>query len=330
MLSPQFINNLWYGKHYLSVLLLPVSWLYAGFMLLRRLAYVSGILPVQQIGVPIIVVGNIIVGGTGKTPLIIWLVEFLKEKGYRPGVISRGYGGSAGSLPQQVRADSSPYIVGDEPVLIAQRSDCAVAVSTKRYAAAKELAKHTDCDILLCDDGLQHYALHCDIEIVVTDDGRQFGNNRYLPAGPLRESVKRLDSVDMVVCNGREDKNQYKMEYSYSKLVCLNNNKEQQDLEYFSGRAVHAVAGIGNPEHFFSKLCEKNILIIKHIFPDHYPYKENDVLFDDNLPVIMTEKDAVKCRRFARENFWYLPISANMTSVFKHRLTTLLAEINNG
>ena len=169
MLTPQSLEQLWHGKHPLVYLLLPLSWIYAALIDIRRFAYMAGILPVQQVDVPVIVVGNITVGGTGKTPLIIWLADYLKAKGMKPGVISRGYGGRTKKWPQQVRVDSNPSFVGDEPVLLAQRTLCPVAVSPNRFVAAKELLEHTDCDILLCDDGMQHLSLHIDIEIAVID-----------------------------------------------------------------------------------------------------------------------------------------------------------------
>lgn len=330
MLSPQFINRLWYGKHFLSYVLLPLSWLYALYMIIRKLAYASGMLPVQRVPALVIVVGNVTVGGTGKTPLIIWLADFLLNNGYQPGIISRGYGGAVKKWPQQVRADSNPAFVGDEPVLIAQHVDCPVVVSPDRYVAARELLEHTDCDVLLCDDGLQHLSLHRDIEIAVIDAEKRFGNGHCLPAGPLREPVRRLDSVDMIVSNGGTGKNQYEMEYLPLKLCSLQDKQRACQLDEFSGQVIHAVAGIGNPEKFFSSLRNKNLKIIQHIFPDHHLYKPDDLMFNDGLPVVMTEKDAVKCRDFAENNFWYLPIEVKMNNTFEHRLITLLKEVGDG
>lgn len=330
MISHQFIEELWYGESAYSTLLTPVSWLYAVAMLLRRLLYASGIVPVQRVPVPVIVVGNITVGGTGKTPLIIWLAQFLKQQGYRPGIVSRGYGGTVKHWPQQVRPDSNPYLVGDEPVLIAQRTHCPVAISPYRYHAAKALTEHTDCDLILCDDGLQHHALYRDIEIAVVDGGRQFGNGRCLPAGPLREMVRRLKSVDLVVGNGVSGKSQYLMEYLPLPPRSVQDEGRQCDIAAFAGQPVHAVAAIGNPERFFSYLRGQQLNITKHIFPDHHPFKPEDLKFDDGLPVLMTEKDAVKCREFAGPNCWYIPIEAKMASVFEHRFATLLNEVIDG
>ena len=331
MLSPQFIERLWYGNHILSRLLLPVSWLYALFMLLRRAAYAAGLLAVQKVSVPVIVVGNLTVGGTGKTPLIIWLAEFLKDKGYHPGVVSRGYGGTARQWPQQVRPDTDPMVVGDEPVIISRRTGCPVAIAPNRYIAARELIRHTGCDLILCDDGLQHLELDRELEIVVIDGERQFGNNRCLPSGPLREPVSRLRTVDMVVSNGREGKNQYLMEYVPQPLKSLNPaTTGQLELNAFSGRKVHAVAGIGNPNNFFSILRNQGIDIIKHAFPDHYYYRPEELMFNDDLPVVMTEKDAVKCEKFNIPDCWFLPVQARMTNAFEHRLANLIEELDGG
>ena len=330
MFTTQFLDQLWYGKHPLFYLLLPLGWLFAGFVATRRFAYLTGILPVQKVPVPVIVVGNITVGGTGKTPLIIWLGEYLQQRGMKPGFISRGYGGQAEKWPQQVRADSNPALVGDEPVLIAQRTQCPVAVSPNRFIAAKELLEHTDCDILLCDDGLQHLSLYRDIEIAVIDGDRRFGNGHCLPAGPLRESLGQLDKVDMIVGNSKAGKNEFLMEYVPLAFISLADEGEILEPESMRGKDVHAVAGIGNPQRFFSYLRSLGMRVIKHEFPDHYSYDARDLDFDDDIPVVMTEKDAVKCREINTGNYWYLKIGVEMSKTFEHRLNILLKELNDG
>lgn len=330
MLSQEFIEELWYGDHPLSLCLAPLGWAFAGVALLRRLAYTTGILPVQQVPVPVIIVGNISVGGTGKTPLIIWLANYLKEMGHRPGIISRGYGGKARKWPQQVRADSNPHLVGDEPVLIARHTGCPVGVSPRRYIAARELLEHKSCDVLLCDDGLQHLALDRDLEIAVVDGDRRFGNGRCLPAGPLREPVGRLRSVDMVVCNGRPGRNEYAVTYEYGDLHSLADPARTLALEALRGRKVHAVAGIGNPARFFSHLRGYDIRLVKHEFPDHHGFSAGDLEFDEKLTVVMTEKDAVKCEAFAGDDAWYLPVKAQPGEAFRHRLVVLLKELFDG
>lgn len=327
MLSGEFLETLWYGRHPLAGVLAPVGWCYAAFMWLRRIGYLSGILPVRELTVPVIVVGNITVGGTGKTPLVIWLAEYLKSQGYRPGIVSRGYGGTVPKFPQQVRPDSSPDTVGDEPVLIAQRTGCPVAVSPKRHIAARELVKHTSCNILICDDGLQHHVLGRDIEIAVVDGDRRLGNGRCLPAGPLREPAGRLKSVDMVVANAKAGKSEFLMEYRSLPLRSLTDESRRLDVGSLRGQSVHAVAGVGNPGRFFSYLRSKAVPIIKHEFPDHFCYRPEDLRFGDEFPIVMTEKDAVKCRGFALENAWYLPIEANLPAAFQHRLSVLLKEV---
>ena len=330
MLSPEFIENLWYGKHPLSLLLLPLSWGYQFFMVIRRLGYVAGLFPVRRVKAPVIVIGNITVGGTGKTPLVIWLADFLKQNNFRPGIVSRGYGGAATLWPQQVRPDSDPYMVGDEPVVIARRTACPVAASPDRYIAAEGLLEHGKCDILICDDGLQHYALARDIEIAVVDSVRRFGNQRCLPAGPLRESPGRLNSVDMIVSNGKPEHGEYQMEYTPQPLRSVMDESKSMELEALANQTVHAVAGIGHPARFFSLLRFYGINIIEHQFPDHHHFKRQDIQYGDDMPVVMTEKDAIKCTEFADTRHWYVPIDVKMGNTFEHRFSTLLKDITNG
>ncbi len=325
-----FLDRVWYGGHRLAPLLAPAGWCYAAVIWLRRLAYASGLLPVSNLPVPVVVVGNLTVGGTGKTPLVIWLVEFLKSQGWRPAVVSRGYGGRMTRHPQQVRPDSSPDMVGDEPVLIAQRTRCPVAVARRRVRAAEEIIRHTDCNIIICDDGLQHLALGRDIEIAVVDGDRRFGNGRCLPAGPLRDLPGRIHDVDLVVANGKAARSEFLMEYEALPLRALEDGARSMPISALRGREVHAVAGIGNPARFFSFLRSHEVHIVKHEFPDHHPFTPADLAFDDDLPVVMTEKDAVKCRAFAAKHWWYLPVEARLPGVLQHRLRTLLREFVDG
>ena len=299
-------------------------------MMLRRLGYVSGLLPVQQVAVPVIIIGNITVGGTGKTPLVIWVADFLKQKNFHPGIISRGYGGMANHWPQQVRPDSNPGTVGDEPVLIARRTGCPVAVSPDRFKAAVELLEHKKCDILICDDGLQHHTLARDIEIAVIDSVRRFGNGRCIPAGPLREPISRLKSVDIVVSNGRPEYGEYQMELVPGSFHSVADPDKEVDKDAFRNTTVHAVAGIGNPLRFFTQLRRSGIRIIEHQFPDHYRFQRGDIQFGDELQVVMTEKDAVKCTEFADDKHWYLAVDARMNPIFEHRFSKLLKDISDG
>ncbi len=330
LLSKEFIENIWYTKHPLGVLLTPFSWIYTLIIVLRRLCYQSGLIAVNQIDAPVIIVGNITVGGTGKTPLVILLAEYFRNKGFNPGIVSRGYGAELSGKTQQVRPDSDPALVGDEPVLIAKRTNCPVAIAVQRRKAAEELIEHSDCDLILCDDGMQHYSLGRDLEIAVIDGQRRFGNQHCLPAGPLREPISRLDTVDFVVSKYIAGRHEYKMEYSYGDLVSLVDSTKTIPVSSLLDQSVHAIAGIGNPDRYFSYLRNQKLKLIMHEFPDHYPYTPEDINFNDGLPVVMTEKDAVKCASYATKLHWYLPISAALPESFTYRLDTLMKEIING
>lgn len=330
LLSSEFVEDLWYGKHPLSIVLAPLAWCYQLAMTLRRLMYQSGILPIQRLDVPVIVVGNIVAGGTGKTPLVIWLADYLQDKGFHPGIVSRGYKSKVKRWPQQVRKDSNPELVGDEPVLLARRTNCPVAIAPNRHTAAEALIEHEDVDIIICDDGLQHYALARDIEIAVIDGVRRHGNGRCFPAGPLRESANRLKNVDMIVCNTGAVRGEFEMEYVLQQLHSVSDENKRCDIGQFANQTIHAIAGIGNPAKFFASLRGRGLRLIEHEFPDHYQFKTEDIHFDDGLPVVMTEKDAVKCTEFASAEHWFLSINVKMTNAFHHRLTILLKDISNG
>ena len=330
VLSKEFIENIWYSKHPLGLVLLPLSWIYALIIVLRRLCYQSGLIAVNQIDAPVIIVGNISVGGTGKTPLVIWLAKYFKSKGFRPGIISRGYGGKLSGKTQQVRPDSNPSLVGDEPVLIAKRTTCPVAIAVQRRRAAEELITHCDCNLILCDDGMQHYSLGRDMEIAVIDGQRRFGNGHCLPAGPLREPKSRLTTVDFVVSKYFAGRHEFKMEYTYGDLVSLTEPTRTMPVSNLNGQSVHAIAGIGNADRYYSYLRNQKLQIIMHEFSDHHSFTAEDVNFNDGLPVVMTEKDAVKCVDHATEHHWYLPITATLPESFTYRLDALMKEIING
>ena len=327
MLEKQ-MHSIWYGQSGLTALLRPVSWLFCLLVLLRRGAYRFGLLRSVRLPVPVIVVGNISVGGTGKTPLVIEVVNILKQAGFKPGVISRGYGGKARSWPQQVRSDCDPVMVGDEPIVIAKRTQVPMAVGPDRVATGRALLEHFNCDIIVSDDGLQHYALKRDIEIVVVDGMRRFGNGLCLPAGPLREPQKRVDEVDLVVNSGSSVGDEYQMRYLGDYLVNLK-TAEKVPLSDFTGKTVHAAAGVGNPERFFNQLRDMGIKVIEHPFPDHYYFKAQDLCFNDDHVVIMTEKDAVKFKRYADANMWYWPIDVELKKKFNYHLLNIL-EMKNG
>jgi tetraacyldisaccharide 4'-kinase len=318
------LDYYWYTRSPWLLLLTPLSLVYRVIISLRRSAYRTGIFRSTRISLPVIIVGNITAGGTGKTPLVAWLAEHLRGKGYRPGIISRGYGGHAGNWPQQVRPDSDPGVVGDEAVLLATRTHCPMAVAPDRVAAANSLIEHSDCDVILSDDGLQHYALQRDIEIAVIDGVRRFGTGFLIPAGPMREPASRLQEVDLVVINGLGSGQEHPMRMIQGDLHNLLDSGKVCALTDFRSQTVHAVAGIGNPGRFFQSLQQAGLRLEPHSFPDHYQYRPEDIRFNDDRPVIMTEKDAVKCRHFAAANVWYVPVETRMSEAFCDSLDALL------
>jgi len=294
-------------------------------MAVRALCYRLGIKKISHCSVPVMVVGNVTVGGTGKTPLVAFLANHLKEQGLKPGIISRGYGGRSRIWPQAVTFESDPQQVGDEAVLLAQKTQCPVVVGPNRVANLRQLLAGYDCDRVISDDGLQHTAMGRDIEIVVVDGARRFGNGFCLPAGPLREPVQRLHSVDFVVVNGGQDvPDTYRMRCVPGAIYNLASPKRRFMLEDVDRHTVHAVAGIGHPDRFFQQLKSLGVDIIPRAFPDHHAYQRSDFLFLDEAEsdaiVIMTEKDAVKCRRFSDERFWCLPIEVEVDDAFLQSL----------
>lgn len=303
------IVSRWYQNHWTTYLLRPLGWLYQLIITARRHLYRLGLFKQKTFPVPIIVVGNITVGGTGKTPLVIWLAQFLRERGWRPGIVSRGYGGRSPSWPQRVDGKSDPTRVGDEAVLLARRAGVPVVVAPDRVAAVSDLLAHTDCNIVISDDGLQHYALGRDCEIAVLDGERRLGNACCLPAGPLRESKKRLNEVDFVVVNGAPAPDEMGMRLSPTRFYSLNSEKSVDTLP---NSRVNAVAGIGNPQRFFNTLREMGLQVVPHAFGDHHRFSREDIDFKDEDLVVMTAKDAVKCEKFADDRHWYLAVDADV------------------
>lgn len=304
-------QRLWYGGSPWVPVLAPAAGLYRALTALRRAAYRHGPLHVQRLPVPVVVVGNITVGGTGKTPLAICLALALRGAGFHPGLVLRGYGGRARHWPQQVRPDADPYAVGDEAVLLARRTGCPVVAAPDRVAAAHALIEAHDCDVILADDGLQHYRLGRDVEVVVVDGVRRFGNGRCLPAGPLREPPARVHEADFVVVNGGPALGgEMAMQLRGDEARNLVDGRSLPLAAFRDAGAVHAVAGIGDPTRFFTGLERAGLALRRHAFPDHHPYLATDLDFGDENPVLMTEKDAVKCQRHARPHHWYLPVTA--------------------
>lgn len=317
-------DAVWYGKHPLASALTPISWLYRAAVWLRYYLYSRDLLPVTCFNVPVIIIGNIVVGGTGKTPLVIWLTDLLKAEGYKPAVVCRGYLGQASSWPQLVDPSSDPRLVGDEAVLIAKRCEVPVAADPNRVRAVKCLVNQTDCNIVISDDGMQHFALGRDIEIAVIDGERCHGNGRCLPAGPLREPVSRLKNVDLVVSCGSADGVEFEMQLVAQEVRDVRGTGISRDLLSFKGSKVHAVCGIGNAGRFFTQLRDLGLEIQSHEFPDHHQFAPTDIDFKDDVPVLMTEKDAVKCRAFAGPQHWHLPVEATLSSGFDTRVLALL------
>lgn len=314
----RWIQRTWYegGKFYVA--LLPLAGLYWLIIELRRILYRIGVLRTRKASVPVIVVGNVTAGGTGKTPTVVWLAQALQECGFAPGIVSRGYGGSRSGASMRVDAESDPAVVGDEPVLIAMRTGCPVVVDEDRARAASMLVDD-GADLVIADDGLQHYALHRDYEICVIDGSRGIGNGLLLPAGPMRETVARIEQVDQVLVNGRLDQDtsgmptelQNAIEFELvASEICRLNGSLTRPIARFSGSTVHGVAAIGNPRRFFELLRRHGIQVIEHAFPDHATITASELDFADSFDILMTQKDAVKFGQRTPDRFWYVPVDA--------------------
>lgn len=314
----------WYRGSGWLILLRPLELLFRVLAACRRWLYRAGVLKVWRSPVPVVVVGNITVGGTGKTPIVIALVEYLQAGGLKPGVVSRGYGATRDDFPHSLTAHSTVADCGDEPLLIFQRTACPCVVAPDRVAAVQHLLEQFDVDIVLCDDGLQHYALARDFEIAVLDKRRGVGNGYCLPAGPLREPERRLQQVDYVLYRGSIDP-QSGVSYGGEVLVNVSRDEQRPFATAALGEAVHALAGIGQPEQFFSTLEESGFTITTHKFPDHHLYTPDDFSPLNDLPIIMTEKDAVKCRDLVGDNAWYLKISAKIPRQLEQAVSSLVS-----
>jgi len=304
----------WYRRGALAWLLWPASVVFHIVVVIRRLLYRVRLLKSAHPGLPVIVVGNLVAGGSGKTPLVLWIAEFLKGKGWSPGIVSRGYGAHPGA-PRAATIASPDAEVGDEPILLSRRSGCPVWVGEDRTRVIELLrAQHPEVDVLVLDDGLQHYRLRRDLEIAVVDS-RGFGNGFLLPAGPLREPPSRLKSVGAVVSHGSA-MNGYSMKLEGDVLHCMTDAGDRRPAAAFAGQKVHAVAGIGDPNRFFLHLARLGMKPLPHPFPDHHPFTPQELDFGDGLPVMLTEKDAVKLRHAAQPSWWVLPVTAKLDAAF--------------
>ena len=315
------IEAMWYGRRG-PVWMVPLSGLYGLVMAFRSVLYRLGLRHRIKVGVPVVVVGNLTVGGTGKTPLVAWLSTHLAAVGMRVAIVSRGYGGKARGVTR-VTLHSRPSEVGDEPLLLARRAQATVFIGRDRVGAAKA-AVADGADIVLSDDGLQHLALVRNCEIVVIDGQRGFGNGSLLPRGPLRESPRRLRRVNAVVINGALkpgfqlpgflSRTAFTMQMRPGDARPVAGSGQLRSLASFRGTGVHAVAAIGNPQRFFDMLREAGLTLYEHPMPDHHDFKAGDLDFGDSLPVLMTEKDAVKCAAFADARCWYVPVTAEFAA----------------
>ncbi|EPJ87076.1 tetraacyldisaccharide 4'-kinase [Pseudomonas sp. CFII64] len=308
----------WYAGHPALALLRPLECLYRRVVEGKRARFLAGQGEIYKAPIPVIVVGNITVGGTGKTPLILWMIEHCRSRGLRVGVVSRGYGATPPSLPWRVAAEQSAAQAGDEPLLIVQRTGVPLMIDPDRSRAVRALLDSEPLDLILSDDGLQHYRLARDLELVLIDAARGLGNRRCLPAGPLREPVERLNSVDAVLYNGASADRDGGYAFGLKPAALVNlRSGERQPVDFFPpGQAVHAVAGIGNPQRFFSTLEGLHWRPVAHAFADHAAYSVQALTFTPSLPVVMTEKDAVKCRPFAADDWWYLAVDAVPSAAF--------------
>lgn len=315
-----FINAFWYRKNPFAFLLLPLSWIYCFIMFIRQKAYQKNIFKIYRVRVPVIIVGNITVGGTGKTPLVMALVDALKNNGFHPGIISRGYRGKSKVWPIAVTEKSDPMMVGDEPVLLAKNTLVPIVVGPNRVASAEMLLADFGCDVIVSDDGLQHYALARDIEIAVIDGNRRLGNEWCLPAGPLRESKNRLNSVDFIVANGNACAGEYKMRFELTEIVNILNPAKTISFSDCHAKKITAMAGIGNPKRFFDDLRKKGLVFSEIEFPDHYAFSKKDFVHLHDEMILMTEKDAVKCVDYCDKRFWFVRGNAQCDEVMMERV----------
>lgn len=312
-----WIEQHWRRSTWLTALLAPLSLLFGAAAGARRALYRAGVLRPVRLPVPLIVVGNLTVGGTGKTPFVIWLAQHLRSQGWRPGIVSRGHG-AAEAGPAPVAATSDPARFGDEPVLLARRTGCPVWIGRDRVSAAQALlAHHPECNVIISDDGLQHYRLGRQVEIAVVDGDKGFGNGWLLPAGPLRERPARLNEVDLVVVNGEARHpfapgRVHRMRLEGEQFYHLLNPRRVVPAGHFLGKRLHAVAGIGNPQRFFDRLRALGLCGIFHAFPDHHRFRADELRFADAEAILMTEKDAIKCEAFADDRHWVLAVTAEV------------------
>lgn len=322
----QTLVSAWYDRAGWLHLLRPLAWVYRMLAWSRRRQFRHlRAATLDPSAVPVIVVGNITVGGSGKTPLLMALASDLKRRGHRVGIVSRGYGGTAKQFPLRVSMETPASLCGDEPAMLARRLRIPVVVDPNRARAIEVLGAggQQPCDVILSDDGLQHYAMRRDIEIIVVDAERGFGNELCLPAGPLREPLSRLREADFLIANGDDVRLRLPRQHAFIPMkleaqacISLASGEIKSITEFFRRQMLHGVAGIGNPSRFFNQLKQLGSQVIEHPFPDHFSYRTADLNFGDALPIVMTEKDAVKCKEFTLRNAWYVQSNAILPESF--------------
>src|SRR3990167_3168007 len=324
-----FLVQAWYRQHliWLTLLLLPIAYLFRLVVLVRKYCYQYHLFTSTCLPVPVVIVGNLTVGGTGKTPFVIWLVNYLQSNHIKVGVISRGYGGNNNQAPVFINNSSHAIEVGEEPILIYQQTNCPVVVCKNRVAAANYLLAKTSCEIIISDDGLQHYALARDLEIAFIDGTKRYGNGQCLPEGPLREPLSRLTTVDYIIVTVGNSLQETVMQLLPQGLILLINPSQQVDKFMLQDKVIHAVAGIGHPERFFHMLRTLKLRFFEHSFPDHYHYTKESLNFGEDAVIVMTEKDAIKCKEFATKDFYYLPVKAELPERFSGNLLTRVRQL---
>ena len=332
------LERTWYKQtDWLGLCLVPISWLYCGVSTVRRIAYRWRLLSSGRPLCPVIIIGNLTVGGTGKTPVVIACANWLQQQGYKPGIISRGYKGQTRDYPLLVSAASDPLEAGDEPVLIADKTQCPVVVDPDRLRGCTYLTNHADVDIIVSDDGLQHYGLQRDIEIVVFDGQRGVGNGHCLPAGPLREPVSRLKDCQLLLYN-LDKQDSVTQRFSHTGAVSfdyttvtshaqqINDPVVSVPLETLATKSCQLLSGIGNPQRFYTAMGQYGITGQIHTYSDHHIFIPKDIDFDADV-ILMTDKDAIKCRSFADDRHWSVPIHAELPAGFYSEVKTLLSSL---
>ncbi len=299
---------------------------FSSIVSLRKKAYAMGLFKTHQFKVPVLVVGNITAGGGGKTPMVIWMVNHLKSLGYKPGIVSRGYGGKRKVEPMFVTPNANPTASGDEPLLMAKKTQAPVMVGKDRVKAIKSLIRNYNVNIVVADDGLQHLAMGRSAEIVMLDAKWRTGNHRMIPAGPLREPLERLNSVDLVVFKGVMEK-QHHYEFAIEHIHLLNQTKVTKDVAEFRNQKVIAMAGIANPDSFFSILAAAGMAIIKQPLPDHHVISESDIEKHQDIPILITEKDAVKCEHMSHNNIWVVKMKVEMPDRTMNALNEIIQKV---